>query len=92
MKLFRSFTCLTRKSQRWGMQRSTFVPRQDPLLTANLLRKTVAAIDPNLPVFNLMTLTEQVNDTNFGDTCDGDFFPCAWAGWLHCWLPWDSTA
>jgi predicted permease len=56
-------------TQRTTLGHATFYVRtsQDPLLTANLLRKTVPAIDPNLPVFNLMTLTEQVNDTNFGD-------------------------
>ncbi len=56
-------------TQRKTLGHATFYVRtsQDPLLTANLLRKSVAAIDPNLPVFNLMTLTEQVNDTNFGD-------------------------
>ncbi len=56
-------------TQRPTLGHATFYVRtsQDPLLTANLLRKTVAGIDPNLPVFNLMTLTEQVNDTNFSD-------------------------
>jgi putative ABC transport system permease protein len=56
-------------TQRSTLGHATFYvrTRQDPLLTANLLRKTVAGIDPNLPVFNLMTLTEQVNDTNFSD-------------------------
>jgi predicted permease len=55
--------------QRPTLGHATFYVRtnQDPLLTANLLRKTVASIDPNLPVFNLMTLSEQVNDTNFSD-------------------------
>lgn len=56
-------------TQRSTLGHATFYVRtnQDPLLTANLLRKTVAGIDPNLPVFDLMTLTEQVNDTNFSD-------------------------
>jgi predicted permease len=56
-------------TQRPTLGHATFYVRtsQDPLLTANLLRKTVAGIDPNLPVFNLMTLADQVNDTNFGD-------------------------
>jgi len=56
-------------TQRSTLGHATFYVRtsQDPLLMANLLRKAVAGIDPNLPVFDLMTLTNQVNDTNFGD-------------------------
>jgi predicted permease len=56
-------------TQRKSLGHATFYVRtsQDPVLTATLLRKTVARLDPNLPVFGLMTLTDQVNDTNFGD-------------------------
>ena len=34
---------------------------------SNVLRATVAKVDSNLPLFNLMTLTEQVDRTNFGE-------------------------
>jgi predicted permease len=48
---------------------ATFYVRtiQDPLAMSNVPRATVAGVDPNLPVFHMMTLTEQVNSTNFGE-------------------------
>ncbi len=33
----------------------------------NALRSSVASVDSNLPVFHLMTLTQQLDSTNFGD-------------------------
>jgi putative ABC transport system permease protein len=40
---------------------------QDPVALAATLRKTVAGYDPNLPVFNLMTFEEQVDQSVFAD-------------------------
>jgi putative ABC transport system permease protein len=48
---------------------ATFYVRtsQDPQAMSNVLRATVAGVDANLPVFHMMTLTEQLNSTNFGE-------------------------
>jgi predicted permease len=48
---------------------ATFYVRtsQDPQAMSNVLRATVAGVDPNLPVYHMMTLTEQLNSTNFGE-------------------------
>ncbi len=40
---------------------------QDPIAMAAALRKTVAGYDPNLPVFHLMTLEEQVDESVYAD-------------------------
>jgi predicted permease len=40
---------------------------QDPLAIVSALRSSVASVDANLPIFHLMTLTQQVDSTNFGE-------------------------
>ncbi len=40
---------------------------QSPAQLAGALRQTVAGIDPNLPVYGLKTLVEQLNETMFSD-------------------------
>jgi putative ABC transport system permease protein len=54
-------------SQKDGLTRSTFYvrTRQDPLTVADSLRKTVAQLDPNLPISDLKTLNEQVEESMF---------------------------
>lgn len=49
--------------------RATFYVRTagDPAAMAATLRKTVQNLDPNLPVYDMETLAEQVNDTVFID-------------------------
>ncbi|MGE5204312.1 MAG: ABC transporter permease [Chlamydiota bacterium] len=49
--------------------RATFYVRTagDPAAMAATLRKTVQSLDSNLPVYDMETLNEQVNDTVFAD-------------------------
>jgi predicted permease len=56
-------------SQEPKLGRATFYVRttQDPLAMANALRSSVASVDSNLPIFHLMTLTQQADSTNFGE-------------------------
>ncbi len=62
------FVCMP-YTQQPKLGRATFYVRttQDPLAMVNALRSSVASVDSNLPVFHLMTLTQQVDSTNFGD-------------------------
>ncbi len=40
---------------------------QDPAILGGAARQVVANLDPNLPVYGLKTLIEQVNETTFSD-------------------------
>ena len=54
-------------SQKRDLTRVTFYvrTRQEPLAMADSLRKTMAAIDPNLPISDLKTLNTQVEESMF---------------------------
>jgi putative ABC transport system permease protein len=56
-------------TQQPKLGRATFYVRasQDPLAMAKALRSAVASVGSNLPVSHLMTLTQQVDSTNFGE-------------------------
>ncbi|MEP7272054.1 MAG: ABC transporter permease [Acidobacteriota bacterium] len=56
-------------SQRAGLGAVTFYVRtsQDPAGIGPALRRTVAALDPNLPVFDLKTMEQVVGENLFGE-------------------------
>jgi predicted permease len=55
------------QDKRMGMATVYVRTEQDPASLAGAVRQTVADIDPNLPVYGLKTLVEQVNETMFSD-------------------------
>lgn len=52
-----------------ALGRATFYVRTaaEPTAMAATLRKTVQELDPNLPVYDMQTLVQQINDTVFAD-------------------------
>ncbi|HET7872462.1 MAG TPA: FtsX-like permease family protein, partial [Terriglobales bacterium] len=68
------------------IDRVTFYIRtaQDPASATSMLTSTVAALDPALPVYELKTVQEQVNESMFGDRVLAFF--CLWLGSLAALL------